>query len=750
MNVKRRFLLVLMTLFGAWLGVVVVCGESVSFEAVDDFVDEVVLGEEDLAERAEILRNQYRRMTPGAGEMVQEVGTWPAAWEEFGPGWGCAAVERELATWVVPVVARREGRATVLEDGEGAVLWRGATDFAKEEAAGVVLAGALIDEFDWPFYDATRREVVARRAEAWHGGRATRLGATETNFCLLGPEKLPDGGFRVTVTNGGTNAAAEIFSFTMTADSYSVTNIWTNDENVVTSMVTTAYSNWSPSLVGFSSSWTRVAAHVPLTNGVGSWTDTTVTPTDHVRFYAAALLGDEDGDRLTDGMEQFVWNTLPDNADSDGDLLEDAMEIDFGLNPNSADSDGDGVLDRHELDPSLEITYMDIQEGAGIVVSRESMKADWTQGHSLGSNGWVRFNLQQGISQGIWATIREWGYVPESFDYVVSNAIIALSQEITLAGFRTVQLFLIPDASANCSVTIRDTSAPLSTVVNANWVGADIVASFDVVSAEIGDIERVPPGGFTNLPVVVHPSPLPFPLPLQLSIERVAGQDGVAALWEPPLGKKYESGPIRIFGIQSSWGFGSMASPENLELRATFCDRPDCMQRKRFTVCAHLSSLWEIDHNVATQALHFIYTWDSDSGSISDLDKVWVGEHVTYSDGGVHRGEGRPWKLDSYPITITPPRTDANGAIGGLEDYHLNLAPAGESPYPGPADSIEATQHFGFHCFRCDARPDDYSLGWQQNLLGPLSILRSVFLDGGYWTYHVEKCGFSAEFLLNE
>ena len=65
--------------------------------------DALVLGEEDLADRAEILRNMYRRITPPDMALVQDVGTWPAVWEEFGAEWDAAAAEREYGAWVVPV-----------------------------------------------------------------------------------------------------------------------------------------------------------------------------------------------------------------------------------------------------------------------------------------------------------------------------------------------------------------------------------------------------------------------------------------------------------------------------------------------------------------------------------------------------------------------------------------------------------------------------------------------------------------------
>lgn len=120
------------------VGAVLASGVAAVSQEADNADDGMaVLGEEDLAERAEIWRNRYRRMTPGAEPLVQDVGVWPAAWEEFSPRWDSAPAERDLATWLVPVAAEREGGATVLRDGHGAELWRGTTDFAKEESAGV-------------------------------------------------------------------------------------------------------------------------------------------------------------------------------------------------------------------------------------------------------------------------------------------------------------------------------------------------------------------------------------------------------------------------------------------------------------------------------------------------------------------------------------------------------------------------------------------------------------------------------------
>lgn len=79
-----------------WIGLVAVAGGLAAFAsgdagpAPDEIADNVFLGELDLAERMEIWRNQFRRMTPGDAPLVQDVGTWPAAWNEFGHSWDAA------------------------------------------------------------------------------------------------------------------------------------------------------------------------------------------------------------------------------------------------------------------------------------------------------------------------------------------------------------------------------------------------------------------------------------------------------------------------------------------------------------------------------------------------------------------------------------------------------------------------------------------------------------------------------------
>lgn len=87
---------------------------------------------------------------------------------------------------------------------------------------------------------------------------------------------------------------------------------------------------------------------VEVTNDAGS-----ITKEFNYRVYA-----DSDNDGLSDGQEEFVLGTDPNDNDSDDDTLLDGTEtntgiwvsaLDTGTDPLSNDSDGDGLSDGYEL-----------------------------------------------------------------------------------------------------------------------------------------------------------------------------------------------------------------------------------------------------------------------------------------------------------------------------------------------------------------------------------------------------------------
>ncbi len=319
-----------------------------------DVADAVVLGEEDLADRAEILRNRYRRMTPGDGPLVQDVGVWPAAWEEFSPVWNGAAAERDLGTWTVPMAAEKDGADTVIRDGDGVELWRGQTDFSKDGTESVVLTGALVAEDDWALYRAARDEIERRTAASkmsdGGGMRGTNGPCTnglhfvlaEGNFATNPPE------LRVGIV--WTNSAmVDVFAYgpLHTSETHVVT--YTNDENEVVTWTNTTWHSVEPTLTGYDNAWEWLGTVAVSNTGTNVFVDNSF-PTNRgiVRYYAAAEAVDSDEDGLNDGMEAFVWHTDPLIADTDGDGLADGVEIAAGTNPHEADTDGDGWGDGME------------------------------------------------------------------------------------------------------------------------------------------------------------------------------------------------------------------------------------------------------------------------------------------------------------------------------------------------------------------------------------------------------------------
>ncbi len=199
---------------------------------------------------------------------------------------------------------------------------------------------------------------------------------------------------------------------------------------------------------------------------------------------------DTDGDGLNDGKEYSGSSANgvqsdPLDPDTDDDGLEDGFEADHGLNPANSDSDGDSTLDPDEINPDTGNTYLQDQLGTDVTVSIDSSLPGWILGQSIGSNGWVKFTIEEWDGMGVWATIKEGGLEPENFTNSVANAIVAFATNIYNGGFRTLQLLLI---STNHSV-------PMEIIVNDGgtyWAGQDpitygpdIFAHFDAYGVEL-------------------------------------------------------------------------------------------------------------------------------------------------------------------------------------------------------------------------------------------------------------------------
>lgn len=199
---------------------------------------------------------------------------------------------------------------------------------------------------------------------------------------------------------------------------------------------------------------------------------------------------DTDGDGLTDGEELSgsAADGVPSDPldpDTDDDGLEDGFEADHGLNPADTDSDGDTTLDPDEINPDTGNTYLHDQLGTDVTVSIDSSLPGWILGQSIGSNGWVKFTIEEWDGMGVWATIKEGGLEPENFTNSVANAVVAYSNDIFNGGFRTLQLLLI---STNHAVPIEITVNDGGTY----WagqdpvtLGPDIFAHFDAYGVDL-------------------------------------------------------------------------------------------------------------------------------------------------------------------------------------------------------------------------------------------------------------------------
>ena len=300
--------------------------------------DDVFLGEVDLAEHTEIWRNQYRRMTPGDEPLVQDVGAWPAAWEEFGSHWGAAPATRDLATWLVPFSAERADNATVIRDANGTVLWSGTTDFAKDESRNVTLTGALVDEADWPLYDAAQWEVLHRTGIYRPGFRDGEGGGTN-NTPTNDPDKMfvsysavftndtPE--FRVGLkwTN---DITLDIWVYAPVCTFETHQYVFTNDENMVQTNISEGWRSPRPVYTGLASGW-EYAGTVSLTNGV----ETVFVDMNYIgdrwpiRFYAAFESLDFDGDGLNDVIEDIL-DISTNSVDHDQDGIDDFTELAAG------------------------------------------------------------------------------------------------------------------------------------------------------------------------------------------------------------------------------------------------------------------------------------------------------------------------------------------------------------------------------------------------------------------------------------
>ncbi|MBR4189875.1 MAG: hypothetical protein IKQ55_07940 [Kiritimatiellae bacterium] len=432
----------------------------------------VVLGEEDLADRAEILRNMYRRITPPDIPLVQDVGTWPAAWEEFGENWNAAAADREYGAWVVPVEVSQEDGLTVVKDGDGAVLWRGWTDFARPESVDVVLTGGLVAEEDWAAYEGVRDAVAALRDTAGTTP-APPMRTTPTNgLRFTAHEWTTNGTFRLRLAYE-IDTNVDVFAYAVACTSSVVVATWTNDENQVITDTNTVWTSVGLPFNGMESDWEQRGT-VAISNGVAEFEDSGFSEElSRLRFYAAAVAEDTDGDGLNDGEESFVYHTDSAVADSDGDGLNDGAEVlAWHTNPARADSDGDGWGDGMEVavgfNPALatDVPHVVIQ-GVNYMGTTNEPGKQWVELFSASTRNvsLAGFRLEVG-RDGVWSNTVEF----------------AAGTQMEPSRYLLVGESNVANADIHAALDIPSAESPLPTTgVRLRWGGATNGAVADVV-----------------------------------------------------------------------------------------------------------------------------------------------------------------------------------------------------------------------------------------------------------------------------
>jgi hypothetical protein len=133
--------------------------------------------------------------------------------------------------------------------------------------------------------------------------------------------------------------------------------------------------------------------------------------------------------------------------------------------------------------------------------------------------------------------------------------------------------------------------------------------------------------------------------------------------------------------------------------------------------------------------LRFRYTWESSTGSLSDLANCRVGEIVAYASGANPYDAGAPFRFTVPDPTVIW----LAGIFGRMVD--TNSAQGFRQPHQEA--TFTATQYFRYEC-RCSDGTTR-----KGNLMGPISIVRRVTqnADGGY-TYMITKSGSRASGLL--
>jgi hypothetical protein len=243
-----------------------------------------------------------------------------------------------------------------------------------------------------------------------------------------------------------------------------------------------------------------------------------------------------------------------------------------------------------------------------------------------------------------------------------------------------------------------------------------------------------------------------LPNPLNLSVNATQGAQfqitwDTGSVYTNPVGSSWMSGNTAIATVDSNGNVTGQSAGQtgvNVQLNsypvyanicsadhATPCPQPPIGGGGQTDVVATPTNF------TATQGatlpdgtLTWTYSFQSSSGSLSDLSACQVGETVFYPGSAATY----VWPLPMVQSTANPTTIYGPATGGGFQDR--NGAPNSyQKPYS--AASFSATQRLQWEC-------SNYQGGAWQRFVPDITITRAVHLSGSTWQYTITKAGASA------
>ncbi len=215
----------------------------------------------------------------------------------------------------------------------------------------------------------------------------------------------------------------------------------------------------------------------------------------------------------------------------------------------------------------------------------------------------------------------------------------------------------------------------------------------NVVEISIASLDRVPPSKTESVVITVSPT-VTTSDSIDLEVSRFAGAAGSATV--SPSSIQSTTTVTITGGDQTSAGEGAPYA-DNLSLLATIggCD----LDSESFTVCAHVADgSFEVDRFDALllsvyYGMEVFYIWESDSGTVGDLDECWM--HESFANDF---GDTPPFTNPGAP-PVAPEVAMGTGSWNDIQGYKktgVSSGPAGTAGWDMKLYSV---------CNRCGSDP---------------------------------------------